>query len=274
LLLPNGIERQYSLLRSGDRLEAYEIAVKRDPAGRGGSSYMHEHLKVGDVLSVTPPRNNFPLNEDAAHTVFFAGGIGITPILCMVRRLIELDRSWTLHYACRTRAEAAFMAEISAQAHATLHFDDEHGNMPLPIEQIIGTSPPQSHLYCCGPSPMLRAFEKITAELDIPPERSHVEYFSQKFDVAREGGFIVELARSGITRIVAPGQSILQVVRDAGISISSSCEEGICGACETKVLSGTPDHRDAILSPTERAKGQTMLICCSGCKTDRLILDL
>jgi ferredoxin-NADP reductase len=274
LRLPQGVERQYSLLRSQAGADAYEIAVKRDPASRGGSTFIHDHLQLGDTVLVEPPRNNFPLTEGAAHSVFFAGGIGITPILCMIRRLREIGAPWTLHYACRSRAETAFREEFDGSANVNFHFDDEQGGRRLPIRDLLKSARGSAHFYCCGPAPMLAAFEEAAADAGIASQFIHVEYFTQKYAASAAGGFEVELARSGLTVRVAPGHTILQTILAAGIDMSWSCEEGFCGACETRVIAGTPDHRDAILSPGEREASKTMFICCSGSKTERLVLDL
>lgn len=274
LRLPGTVERQYSLLRARQVTDTYEIAIKRDLNGRGGSAYIHDQLQVGDVLPVEPPRNNFPLVEGGGPSVFVAGGIGITPILCMIRRLQETGAPWTLHYACRTRAEAAFRAELQGLPQVHFHFDDEQGGAPLAIAPILKAAPAGAHLYCCGPGPMLAAFEDAAARAGIGADFVHIEYFTQKYEAATEGGFTVELARSGRTVQVAPGQTILHSVLAAGVEVAWSCEEGFCGACETRVLAGAPDHRDAILSPREREASKTMFICCSGSKSGRLVLDL
>lgn len=271
VLLPNGIERQYSLIHSGPQLPAYTIAVKLDAASRGGSSFVHRELRVGDRLRVCHPRNNFPLVKDAPHSVLIAGGIGITPILCMMRRLIQLGRSWQLHYACRSRDEAAFVSELERFGQAHLHFDDEAGAL-LPIASIVGGAPKDAHLYCCGPTPMLAAFQSSAA--GWPSGQLHVEYFAPRFTAAQQGGYVVELARSKRTFSIPDGKTILQVLREADIDVSYSCEEGVCSACETRVISGVPDHRDSVLSEQERKDGRTMMICCSGSKSERLVLDL
>jgi ferredoxin-NADP reductase len=270
--LPNGMMRQYSLLTTRAPLREYTIGVKRDPASRGGSSYICERLRVGDELEIEAPRNNFPLVEDADHITFIAGGIGITPIWCMVQRLNMLGRPWTLHYAARSRAEAPFCVQLGVHPGVHFHFDAERDGALLPVGDIVREAARETHLYCCGPGPMLAAFEAATAGRD--PSRVHVEYFTQKHEAATEGGFVVMLARSQLEVRVLAGQSILQAVREAGIDVGSSCEEGICGACETRVLAGVPDHRDAILSEKERAANKSMFICCSGSKSDRLVLDI
>ncbi|WP_028228538.1 PDR/VanB family oxidoreductase [Paraburkholderia ferrariae] len=273
VVLPNGLTRQYSLLESSNSLtqRSYVIGVKLDPQSRGGSRYMHETMRVGDLVQVGVPRNNFPLNEDAAHTVLVAGGIGITPILCMARRLKELGQSPRIYYSCRDRVDVAFTEELKSFEHALIHVDAET-NAFLNIADIVQREGQDAHFYCCGPGPMLVAFEAACAAL--PPEQIHVEYFTAKQEAALDGNFVVELRKSRKTLTVPQGKTILGVVREAGVPVSYSCEEGVCGACEVRVLEGQPDHRDAILSEPEKAASKTMIICCSGCKGDRLVLDL
>ena len=273
LVLPNGIERQYSLTNYGPELNEYTVGVKLDPSSRGGSLFMHNTLRVGTTIAIDPPRNNFPLVENAEHVVFFAGGIGITPIYCMIRRMIELGRSWELYYSSRSRQDAAFVGELEGLPQVHLHFDQEKGGV-LPIPSIVPGLKKGAHLYCCGPTPMLAAFETAAAAAGYPPAQVHVEYFTPKYVAADEGGFVVELQRSKKEVTVPKGKTILQVVREAGVDVPYSCEEGICGACETRVISGTPDHRDSILTDSERKAGTTMMICCSGSKSPKLVLDL
>jgi tetrachlorobenzoquinone reductase len=272
LHLPNGIVRQYSLTEAEPKGSSYTVGVKRDPASRGGSRYVHDELRVGKTIKISPPRNNFPLVENAAHVVLFAGGIGITPIWCMVQRLAKLGRPWTLHYACRSRVDTAFLPALKEMAGAEFHFDDESGGKFLDVGALVAAAPKDAHLYCCGPTPMLKAFETATASW--PPEQVHIEYFTPKQEAAKAGGFVVELARSGKEFMIPEGKSILQVLLDAGVDVDYSCELGICGACEQRVISGEPEHRDAILTEEEQASNTKVMICCAGCKSERLVLDL
>jgi vanillate O-demethylase ferredoxin subunit len=277
LHLGNGLIRSYSLLNAPGERQRWCIAVNRDAASRGGSRFMHESVRPGQIVPVGAPRNNFPLREDAAFSVFIAGGIGITPILAMIRRLTALGRPWALHCAARTRATAAFVPTLTAlaeQAGATLdiRYDQEPGARRLDLAAITAALPDDAHVYCCGPLPMLAAFEAATAAL--PRERVHVEYFATKDAPATAGGFEVKLVRSGRSVAVAAGQSILDALIAVGVEPPNSCREGICGTCETRVLCGTPDHRDLVLSEAEKAAGDRMMICCSGAKSPTLELDL
>jgi ferredoxin-NADP reductase len=272
LHLPNGIVRQYSLTVPDPSPQTYMLGIKREPASRGGSRCVFEELRVGGLLNISPPRNTFPLNERARHAVFIAGGIGVTPIWAMVQRSETLGRSWELYYACRSRTDMAFFEELRTRAACRFHFDDEAQARFLDIGPIVARAHKDAHLYCCGPLPMLSAFEAATA--GWPFEQVHVEYFTAKEEPNRDGGFVVHLARSNKEFVIPAGKTILEVLRDGGLNVPHSCQEGICGTCETPVISGIPDHRDAILTVAERAANKTVMICCAGSKTDRLVLDL
>lgn len=271
LHLNEGLVRQYSLISSAPRPTSYTVAVKREALGHGGSRYVHDELRVGATLMIEPPRNNFPLAEDAEFSVLIAGGIGITPIRSMVERLRAQRRPFSLHYACRSRADCAFLTECLQLGEAHLHFDDEAGGL-LDVRDVVVQAPATAHLYCCGPKPMLSVFE--AAASNRAPQRVHVEYFEAKEAAAVDARYVVKLARSGQEIEIEPGQTILRTLLELGFDLPFSCEEGVCGSCETGVLEGTPDHRDAILSEVERAESKTMMICCSGSKTPRLVLDL
>jgi ferredoxin-NADP reductase len=272
LHLPNGMVRQYSLTICEPDPTRYVVGIKRDAASRGGSTYIHDQLKVGAQFKIHPPRNHFPLTENAEHTILIAGGIGITPIWCMVQQLAALGRSWQLYYSCRSRADTAFLEQLQKYAQVHFHFDDESDGIFLDLEDIVAAAPKNAHLYCCGPLPMLRAFEAVTASW--PRQQIHVEYFIPKHEAALSGGFTVELARSGQEFFIPEGKKILEVLLENGIDADYSCELGICGACETRVISGVPEHRDSILSDEDQASNTKVMICCAGSKTDRLVLDL
>ena len=269
--------RSYSLINTPDQCDYYAISVKRESSGRGGSQFVHDTLRVGQELTIGRPSNDFPLRVDAAFSVFFAGGIGITPILCMVMQLEQLGQNWELHYATRSRNSAAFLNQLEKlgpQVH--LYFDDEvdldGSQNALDIESHISSLPEEVHLYCCGPLPMLSTFEAATANRSN--DFVHLEYFKSNVPAATTGGYEVVLQKSDQTLFIAEGQSILDAVLEIGIDIPFSCMDGVCGSCETRVIEGTPDHRDLVLSKEERDQNNKMMICCSGSKTDKLILDL
>ena len=277
LHLPNGLVRSYSLLNDQTETSRYVVGVNRDPASRGGSRHMHEVLRPGDTLPVSPPRNNFELNETAEQSVFIAGGIGITPILSMIRRLDALGRDWRLYYCARTRKNAAFLKVLrdlqgDRDDRIVYNYDGEAGGRLLDMADVVARAGPAAHVYCCGPLPMLKAFEAATEQL--PDSQVHVEYFSAAEAPSLDGGFTVELAKSGRSLSIPQGKSILDAVLDAGVQVPYSCMEGVCGSCETAVLEGVPEHRDLILSKEEKASNKTMLICCSGSKGAKLVLDL
>lgn len=277
LRLPNGIERSYSIASPQGESHRYVVGVQHDPASRGGSRFIHEGLRAGAELVISAPRNNFELNEDAERTVLIAGGIGVTPIWSMAQRLAELGRSFEVVFAARSRNRAAFLDGMIAllgkdSPNLTLHFDDEMGGKPLDMAAIIRRAKPDAHLYCCGPLPMLAAFEAATAER--AEETVHVEYFVPKEAVDTAGGFEVVLVRSGKSITIPPGATILDTLIKNGVNVPHSCLEGVCGTCEVSVVEGTPDHRDAVLSAKERASNRTMMICCSGSKSPKLVLDL
>lgn len=276
LHLPNGLVRSYSLCNAAGEPDRYVIGVLNDKASRGGSKAVHETLRVGMVLTISAPRNHFPLVEDARHTVLIAGGIGITPLLCMARRLTSLGRSYEVLYFARHRQAAAFadvLAELGAKVH--WHFDDQAGGPPdlrglLAQRQAEGT-----HFYACGPTPMLDAFEADCSALGLA--NSHLERFSAKAVEAASDAlthYTVELRKSGRSFEVSAGKTLHDRLIELKVDVPWSCEEGICGSCETKVLEGQVDHRDMVLTPAEQATNTVMMVCVSGCKSQRLVLDL
>jgi vanillate O-demethylase ferredoxin subunit len=205
--------------------------------------------------------------------VLIAGGIGVTPIVAMAERLAALGRDWSMTYAVRRPDEAAFTERLTRHgARVRLHVDAAHGGRPLDVAALVAAAPADAQLYCCGPAPMLDAFESAAAAR--PRERVHVERFTAAAAPATAGGFLVELARSGRRVSVSPGQTIVEALRTLGVDVAVSCAQGICGTCETRVLAGVPDHRDSLLSDAERAANDVMMICCSGSRTATLTLDL
>lgn len=275
LKLPGDLSRSYSLTNGPETRDRYCIAVNRDAASRGGSAYVVEQLQVGDTLTVTSPHNTFPLVEDAELSAFFAGGIGITPILAMIRRLEALGRPWKLYYAARNRQSAAFLDELAAldaisPGRVHLHFDDEAGKV-MPLLKLAMTIPKAAHVYCCGPGRMIETFQASAGWR--PEEHVHIEHF-----VGAKGRptmpFDVELKRQGRSFHVPVGASILDTLLANGVYVAHSCKEGVCGSCETRVLEGVPEHFDNVLSRRERESNEVMMVCCSGCSSGKLVLDL
>jgi vanillate O-demethylase ferredoxin subunit len=212
--------------------------------------------------------------------VLIGGGIGITPLVAMATELSRRSAGhgdWALHYAVARRDQAALLEELAGFGERVrLHVDAETGGV-LDIERIVveaATAGQGAHLYCCGPRPMLEAFNRATAAAGLHDDRAHVEYFDPVAEPATGGGYSVVLARSGRRLDIAPGATILGTLRAEGLSVMASCERGICGTCETDVLGGIPDHRDTLLTADEKAEGTSMMICCSGSLTPELILDL
>jgi ferredoxin-NADP reductase len=272
LMLPNGSTRQYSLC--GSRWDAfrYRVGVLREPAGRGGSAFVHDRLRVGDTVGVGGPRNNFALVPSAQY-LFIAGGIGITPLLPMVHQADLLGADWDLVYGGRRRSSMAFLDELAGYGDRVhVHPEDEDGLLDLPA--WLGEVRPDTAVYCCGPGPLLDAVERACR--GWPPYALRTERFVAKEQRApvRDTPFEVRLARSGTAVTVNPEVTVLDAVRAAGAQVLSSCQQGTCGTCETDVVQGVPDHRDSILGDAERAAGDCMFICVSRSCSDRLVLDL
>lgn len=274
--VPNGPMRQYSICSDPAKPSSYSIAVKREPESRGGSAAMHDTIDVGSIMGIGGPRNFFPLADDARRHVFIAGGIGITPIMAMIRRVSALGGKWVLHYCARGREFAAFYDELKAAAPGNVIAYFSEAPL-LDTAELLKTFEDGDHLYCCGPEPLMQAVERNSRHW--PQGHVHFEWFSNPDAGAPAGSapdrmFEVELRRSGRVLTVPANRSILAVLRDAGIPAQSGCEEGVCGVCETSVVEGQPDHRDRILSDEEKAAGKTMLICVSRARGERLVLDI
>ena len=277
LHLPGGMIRSYSLLNDSRERHRYVLGVLKDKASRGGSRAVHEQLRVGMSLTIGTPRNNFPLDESASHSVLVAGGIGITPMLCMAQRLKALGSSFEMLYFARSRQSAAFIDQIEALgAKVHWHFDDEAGGPP-DLRALLAARPAtaNTHYYACGPGVMLDNFEKCCAELGYA--HAHIERFAAVEVAASKdarASFTVELRKSGKTFEVGPDTTLHKRLIELNANVPFSCEEGICGACETRVIEGVPDHRDSVLTATEQASHKVMMVCVSGCKSERLVLDL
>ncbi|MCL8013633.1 PDR/VanB family oxidoreductase [Streptomyces sp. AS02] len=268
VVLGPDLERQYSLCGDPADRTRWRIAVLREPDGRGGSAHVHEQVGQGAKVRVRGPRNHFRL-EPSPRYLFIAGGIGITPILPMLAAAEAAGAEWTLLYGGRTRGSMAFTEELGPYGERVqISPQDESGLLDL--VSVLDDVPDGTLVYCCGPGPLLDAVEER-----CPSGVLHIERFQAKDrPVGEDGEFEVELAQSGLTLTVAPGVSLLDAVRAAGVEVLYSCTEGTCGTCETDVLDGTPDHRDSVLTQEERESGETMMICVSRCRGKRLVLDL
>ena len=280
LHLPNGLSRSYSLCNSDAERGRYVVGVARDRKTRGGSLYVHEQLRVGSVVPIDPPRNNFKLDATAPRSILVAGGIGVTPMFSMLQHLVAQGRPVEFVYCARSRKDAAFVDAIEAlaQAHCvalTLHFDSEQAGPPS-LQGLLAGKGEGTHYYCCGPTPMLNAFEEACAQLGYA--NVHIERFAAApAPAAAPGsGFDVVCARSSKTVPVPAGQSVLDALIDAGLNPDYSCMEGVCGTCETAVVEcdGELEHNDSVLTKSERQAGKTMMICVSRCKGTRLVLDI
>lgn len=270
--LPDGLVRQYSLC--GDRWDAYsfQIAVLREPASRGGSAYIHDQLRAGDTIGVGGPRNNFAM-APAPSYLFIAGGIGITPILPMIRQAEILDLGWSLLYGGRCQDSMAFLGDLACHGDRVTCWPQDVKGL-LPLEKAFAELPAGAKVYSCGPAPLLAAVERFGA--DLPAGTVRIERFVAETlpPPARTTPFQVDLQQSGRSVTVAPGQSVLEAIAAAGVPVLSSCGRGLCGTCETKVIDGVVDHRDSLLSDDERTRGTSMLPCVSRACSDRLVLDI
>jgi ferredoxin-NADP reductase len=271
LLLGPDLARQYSLCSDPQDRRYLRVAVLREPESRGGSEFVHEKLEEGQAIQVRGPRNNFPLVE-APRYQFIAGGIGITPILCMIRELDRAGADWHLLYGGRRRDSMAFVKELE-QYGDRVRIQPQDTEGILDLDSVLGTPRDDTAVYCCGPEVLLDAVEARCAHW--PAGSLHVERFAPKTAAADlvDTAFEVEFARSGVTATVPAGVSILDVATAEGVFALRSCSEGICGTCETVVLEGEADHRDSLLSDDDRADG-CFMPCVSRACSDRLVLDL
>ncbi len=275
--LPNGLVRQYSLCNDPRETHRYVVAVLREPDGRGGSACMHDVVREGDDVTVTVPRNHFPLHEDAERHLLIAGGIGITPMLAMTRRLAALGADYTLHYCTRSPEKTAFREELADEPFASnvqFHHDGGDPSKGLDVRALLAEVEDGTHVYCCGPLGLMHAVSNASGHW--PLGTIHFEFFETDPDV-KEGpstGFEVEIASTGDVFKIPPDKTILDVLLDAGYDCDSSCEEGLCGTCIVDVLEGEPDHRDFVLDDEEKESNKLMTICCSRAKSARLKLDL
>ena len=270
---PNGLLRKYSLCNAPAERDRYTFAVKREVDGRGGSRSLVDDARVGNDLLVSTPRNNFGLVRKAGGYTLIAGGIGITPIMSMVRYLVASGtRSFRLIYCTRRPESTPFRDELSApelRGRVKIHHDEGDPERMLDLWTVL-EQPKGRHVYCCGPRSMMQAVRDMTGHW--PASAVHFEAFTEpNRDVAEDRAFTVRLARSGETIEVAAGVTILEALRARGHAVPSSCESGTCGTCRTRLLGGEADHRDLVLSEEEKAGN--IMICVSRARSSELIID-
>jgi vanillate monooxygenase ferredoxin subunit len=275
--LPGGLTRQYSLCNDSGEQHRYRIAVLRDPASRGGSVAMHDTVREGDLIQISAPRNHFPL-QHAERSLLFAGGIGVTPLLCMAQRLAAIGANFHMHYATRSVERTAFRDEIMASPFAkkvSFHHDDGDAAQVLNVPEALGAFDAGTHIYVCGPGGFINHVVQVAQGMGWPAAQIHVEHFAAApQDHSTDAAFDVKIASTGKTCTVPAGESVVQALAKHGIEILTSCEQGVCGTCITRVLEGEPDHRDLYFTDEEKAKNDQFTPCCSRSRTPVLVLDL
>ena len=276
--MPNGITRQYSLCNHPSENHRYQIAVLKDPASRGGSVAMHQQINIGDRIEISEPKNLFPLVHDAKRTLLFAGGIGITPILCMAERLAHTGADFELHYCTRSPAKTAFMQRIQASAFADrvhFHFDDGDAAQKLNAASVLAAPQSDTHLYVCGPNGFMEHVLETAQTQGWPAAQLHREYFSAApVSHDDDDSFDVQISSTGQIIHVPADKTVIEALEAFDIEIPFSCESGMCGTCLTRVLDGVPDHKDVFLTEEEQAKNDQFTPCCSRAKSAQLVLDI
>lgn len=271
--LPSGPTRQYSLCGDPRERRHYEIAVRLEAAGRGGSAEIHGTALVGRELVVTEVRNRFPLGA-ADEYLLIAGGIGITPLLPMARALAARGAAWGAVYCGRGAETMAFRHALTAAGGDRVRLVDTAKDPRPDLKALVGALGPGAVVHCCGPGGLLDSVTEICEAAGVRCETEHFGAVDPRPGAGAGEEIELELRQSGKTVAVAPGTTLLQAIRDAGVEIESDCEEGYCGTCETGVLEGEPDHRDVVLSKAERTSGRTFMPCVSRACGRRLVLDL
>ena len=272
-----GLLRQYSLCNDPAETHRYQIGVLRDPHSRGGSIAVHDHLTEGQLIRIGAPRNRFAL-VPAQRSLLLAGGIGITPILCMAERLARDGAAFQMHYCTRSASRTAFAARIAAAhwaGNVSLHHDDGPAEQRLDLQRVLSAPHEGTHLYVCGPRGFIDWVCNSAHAAGWTPDHVHHEHFAgQDPGASEDRAFEVRLASSGQTIKVAPGQSMAAALHASGIDLPVSCEQGVCGTCLTRVIAGEPEHRDSYLTDEERSRNDQCLPCCARSRSACLVLDL
>lgn len=271
IVLDDGEIRQYSLCGDPADHTTFTVAVLLEKEGRGGSRRIHEELRAGTSVELRGPRNHFPLHESQRY-LFIAGGIGVTPLIPMMRAVEAAGAEWRFVYGGRSESTMGYVDDLRELGdRVTIWPEDVNGLIDL--DGLLGTATRETLVYSCGPEPLLAAVEERCQSW--PQGTLNIERFTAiQIDTSADTGFEVELAQTGITVHVPEDRTILEVVNEAGIYVPTSCTEGTCGSCETPILDGTAEHRDVVLSPEEQDAQETMMICVSRASCPRLVLDL
>ncbi|RJF95118.1 PDR/VanB family oxidoreductase [Noviherbaspirillum saxi] len=273
----DSVTRQYSLCNDASLTHHYLIGVLRDPGSRGGSSALHDKVAEGDTLKISEPKNHFPL-VTARKTLLFAGGIGVTPILCMAERLALISADFEMHYCTRSIERTAFLKRIKSSSFSDrvhFHFDTGDDTQKLQLQALLRTPEPDTHIYVCGPGGFIEYVVGTAKAMHWAEENVHLECFgAAPVDTLGDQAFRIQVASTGDYYTVPPSRTVVQVLEENGIDIPVSCEQGVCGTCITRVLCGTPDHRDMYFTDEERDKNDQFTPCCSRAKTAELVLDL
>jgi vanillate O-demethylase ferredoxin subunit len=272
-----GLVRQYSICNDPTERHRYLFGILLEPESRGGSAAVHEEFVVGRTVTISAPRNNFKLREDAATSILLAGGIGVTPLLAMSHRLHTLRADFALHYCTRTRSRTAFMKDLTQGPFAErvhIHHDDGPADQLFSVDTSLPAPNAGTHVYVCGPTGFMDYVTAGVRRNGWDDDRVHLEYFSNDLVETAGGAFTVIAARSGRTFSIPAEKTILQVLEANGIRVPVSCEQGVCGTCLTPIIEGTADHRDLFQTDKEKAANTHMTVCCSRASSASITLDL
>ncbi|HEY2817116.1 MAG TPA: PepSY domain-containing protein [Casimicrobiaceae bacterium] len=274
----DGLVRQYSLCNDPRDTQRYLIGVLRVADSRGGSAAMHEQVHEGDVLEISEPRNHFRLAHGAKRSLLIAGGIGVTPILCMAERLANIGAEFEMHYCTRAEQRTAFLKRIRESSFADrvhFHFNDGPVDQKFDVEKVIAAAAPDTHLYVCGPKGFMDQVLATARRRRWPEQALHREYFASQAQASpNDVEFDVRLASTGRVYRIPKDQTVVAALTAQGIDIPTSCGQGVCGTCLTRVIDGDPDHRDLYQTDAERARNDQFTPCCSRARSPVLVLDL
>lgn len=276
--LRDGSLRQYSLCNNPRDTHRYLICVQREPKSRGGSRTLHDDVQQGHILEIGFPKNRFEVDAQARRSLLIAGGIGVAPILSMAEYLAGIGAEFTMHYCTRTKPRTAFIDRIRNASYAnrvSFHFSDGPAEQLMDTAALLRNTPPDTHLYVCGPTGFMTVVIDIAKNLGWPDRQLHKEYFSAEVMKSdKDTSFEIKLASTGKVLQVAKDKTALQVLSECGIDVPRSCEKGVCGTCVTRVLEGEPDHRDMFLTEEERKQNGLFTPCCSRARSSMLVLDI